>query len=300
MGSTPEPPKPLETNRLAGMQQQENTRAANQNASLNRLNQTDQFGNTIRYRQTGRDASGNPTYSVNQSMGQFGRSIDRGMLGLSRQFFSGANNYLNNPLDVNAETEKKIYDLGASRLDPRMQRDQAALESRLANQGIQVGSEAYTNAMSDFNQGKNDAYNSLALSARGQASNEAIAQRQQGVSELGGLAGLGAQYGMGQTTGNFANVPQISVPGVNLIGLEQNRYNQEFQNYQQEMNNRNAMLGGISGLLGNAVGFGANVATGGSISGGLAGLGSGGFTGMQQGYAGMHNPSFWSPTVMGA
>lgn len=291
MPSTPDAPKPLDSGELANNQRTENTRAANQNASFNRLNQRDQFGNRLTYRQNGTDANGNPRFSVQQSLGATGRNIQRGMTGLANQFFSGANEFLDNPLDVNSAVEDRIYNLGASRVDPRLRDSRAALEQRLANQGIAIGSEAYTNAMRDFGQQENDAYNSLALQARGQAYNEALGERQQGISELGGLAGLGVQYGVNASTPQFASVPQIGIPGIDTIGLEQMRHGQEYQNYQNQLNSRNAMMGGLAALGGQVMTLpfgGAGGSLGGNAIGGLFGLG---------GSNPSHNPANWNPVV---
>lgn len=290
MPSTPDAPKPLDSGQLANTQRTENARAAQQNAGWNRLNQRDQFGNTMNFQRVGTDADGNPRFQLQQALGATGRNIQRGMNGLANQFFEGANNYLSNPFQVDSEVEGRLYNLGASRVDPRMQQSRAALQQQLANQGIAVGSEAYTNAMRDFGQQENDAYNSLALQARGQAYNEALGERQQGISELGGLAGLGVQYGMNASNPNFQNYAQIGIPAIDTIGLEQMRYGQEMDQYNQQMQQNNAFMGGLAGLGGTLLGMPmmGGGSLGGNMIGGLFGLGSSNP---------MHNPSSWNPTI---
>jgi hypothetical protein len=49
--------------------------------------------------------------------------------------------------------------------DDRFSRDQAAMETQLANQGLMQGSEAYDRARTDFDRNKNDAYQQAALQA---------------------------------------------------------------------------------------------------------------------------------------
>lgn len=250
MGQSADAPQSLNANQLAQDQRRENTRAANQNVAYNRLNQTDQFGNSLQFQRSGTDSRGNPIYSANQSLGAAGKQTMAGMGGLAQQYYSGVSDMMSNPMNVSQEVEDKIYGLGASRVDPRIARDRAALETRLANQGISVGSEAYTNAMGDFQQGANDAYNSLAMQARGQAYGEAMGQRQQRQNELSGLAGLGARF-MGQTTNpQFTNYNSVNVPGVNTTALQQMQYNQDYQNYQNQQSQQNAMWGGLAGLGG--------------------------------------------------
>ncbi len=61
--------------------------------------------------------------------------------------------------------QDKAYQAYTSRLDPQWDQRQQATETQLANQGIAPGSEAYTNAMRDFNYGRNDAYQQANLGA---------------------------------------------------------------------------------------------------------------------------------------
>ena len=75
-----------------------------------------------------------------------------------------------------------LYGQSQSRLDPRFQSEQVAMENQLANSGIPRGSEAFSSAMRDFNLGKNDAYQS--------AQNAAI---QAGGAEQSRLFGIGTE-----------------------------------------------------------------------------------------------------------
>lgn len=77
------------------------------------------------------------------------------------------------PLQLgNEATEARLFDLGSNRLNERFDRDQARLEQSLADRGIALGSDAYSNAMDDFGRTKNDAYNQLMLTGRELASGE--------------------------------------------------------------------------------------------------------------------------------
>jgi hypothetical protein len=88
--------------------------------------------------------------------------------------------------------EDAMYGQATSRLDPMWQERERAMESRLANQGITMGSEAYQGAMSDMDTARTDAYQT--------ALNSAIAAGGQEQSRLYGLtSGQRAQlYGEGQ------------------------------------------------------------------------------------------------------
>lgn len=75
-----------------------------------------------------------------------------------------------------------VYGQFQSRLDPRFEGEQIAMETKLANSGIPRGSPAFSAAMDDFNRGRNDAYQT--------ALNSAI---QAGGAEQSRLFGLGTQ-----------------------------------------------------------------------------------------------------------
>ena len=75
-----------------------------------------------------------------------------------------------------------VYGQMRSRLDPRFEGQQIAMETKLANSGIPRGSPAFSAAMDDFNRGRNDAYQT--------ALNTAI---QAGGAEQSRLFGLGTQ-----------------------------------------------------------------------------------------------------------
>jgi len=71
------------------------------------------------------------------------------------------------------------YQQGAARLDPRFEASGAALDARLANQGLTSGSEAWRNSMQAQAFEKNDAYNQLNREAI--LNSGAEAQRLQGM-----------------------------------------------------------------------------------------------------------------------
>jgi len=77
-----------------------------------------------------------------------------------------ANTY-SQPFDMGGVEDiyNKAYGAQTARLDPYWEQQQESQRQTLANQGIGLGSEAYTNAMRDFNQGRNDAYQQAQLAA---------------------------------------------------------------------------------------------------------------------------------------
>jgi hypothetical protein len=161
-------------------------------------------------------------------------SLNLGTIANERSAF--LKDYLAKPFDVNAETEKKLYDMGASRLDPRFETQRDQLSTRLVASGIRPGTAAYDQQMKEFENSRNDAYNQLALTGRQQAFNEASYERAQPLNEISALMS-GAQVQQPQ----FVNTPSANVGGVDYTGLVNS-------NYQAKVQNQNAAMGGLFGL----------------------------------------------------
>lgn len=148
--------------------------------------------------------------------------------------------YLAKPFSFdNRDAENWAYDLGSARLDPRMEQQRAATETRLANQGIAPGSRAWETAMTQQGETQNDAYNQLMLQGRSQAYNEAMSTRQAPINEITALMS-GSQVSNPATMG-AAPMQTPGVAGVDYSGMVQ-------QNYQNQTAANNAKLGGLFGL----------------------------------------------------
>jgi len=76
--------------------------------------------------------------------------------------------------------EDALYQRATSRLNPQFEQAQRSLETKLANQGITQGSQAYTDATQNFGMTRNDAYSN--------AINDAIAAGGNEQSRLFGMA----------------------------------------------------------------------------------------------------------------
>lgn len=143
-----------------------------------------------------------------------------------------------------------------SRLAPQFANEQTALETKLANQGIYQGSQAYNGAMNQLAQQKNDAYNQAAL----QGINAGTAARQQALSEQQLKANMpinlinALRTGMQVTTPTGAVTSQQgNAGGVDYSTAAQNAYNAALGNAnianQQYNSNVNAASTLGSGLL---------------------------------------------------
>lgn len=140
-----------------------------------------------------------PGVDLSQARGEAGMDVGRDAIygQLGDQFAYGDLPNVD-ALGLGLETEQRLFDLGSRRLDPMFERREDRLRQRLADQGIQQESDAFSTAMQDFGQERNDAYNNLALTGRAQAANEIaregqfdLSRRQQGVAEA--LAARGQQ-----------------------------------------------------------------------------------------------------------
>ena len=247
MVSSPKPPDPLKT---AEAQSGMNRDTAQTQQLTNMVNQVGPDGSLI-YKQTGNgsfvDSTGKtvtvPQYTATTSLSPQQAAIkaqtDKASLNLgtiANERSAFLKDYLAKPFDVNAETEKKLYDLGASRLDPRFEQQRDQLSTRLIASGIRPGTAAYDQQMSQFGETQNDAYNQLALTGRQQAFNEASYERAQPLNEISALLS-GAQV----QQPSFVNTPSANVGGVDYTGLVNNKY-------QAEVSQANAGMGGLFGL----------------------------------------------------
>ena len=123
-------------------------------------------------------------------------------------------------------------DLINARLLPQQQRDQAAMDTQLANQGITQGSEAYKNAEDQMGRTQNDARQQAQLTGinlgqtqQAQTYAQAMANRNQPMNELNALR-TGSQV----TNPTFSNAPQQGqVAGPDLMGAMSNTYGANMQ-----------------------------------------------------------------------
>ena len=130
-------------------------------------------------------------------------------------------------LDNNA-IEGRIGELARARLDPLWQQREGQFDQKMANQGIAAGSQAYAEARRSFDTGRNDAYNSMLLDARGQAMNELLTGRNQPINEIAALMGGGQVQ---QPT--FQNTPQVGVGGRRRRGTDRRQLRQQAEPAQR-------------------------------------------------------------------
>lgn len=153
--------------------------------------------------------------------------------------------YLPNTGAVTDEIDAKLYDMGSKRLDPRFEREQSDMQTRLANQGITPGSEAWKREMDQFGQTKNDAYNNLALTGRGTAMNEVNAP----INQITALLSGSQVSNPNVQGGNPAQSATTDYAG--LVGDE---YQARLGNWQTKQAQRQSLMGGLFGLASAGIG----------------------------------------------
>jgi hypothetical protein len=164
---------------------------------------------------------------------------------------------------------QRVEDALMSRLNPQLAQDSEALRTRMANQGIMPGTEAYSREMVDMNNASTDARMQAILAggqeqnrmfdlekqkasfgnaARQQSWAERLQLRNQPINEITALMSGGQLSAPGQP--NFA---AGTVAPTNTAGNTYDAYNARLQNYQMQQNQQNAMMGGLFGLGGAAI-----------------------------------------------
>lgn len=230
----------------ANKQQQFNTQNVQTQAAYNRPDQTNAFGNSVNWVQTGTDANGAPTFSQNQSLGASGQQYASGLSNLGQKYFNTAGQGIG---DSNAAFDR-AYGYASANLEPRFQRSTDAMENKLRNQGLDPTSEAFKSRMNDLALQQNEARNNLTTNIQGQMFNQALEGRQQTLNELQ----PGVQFGnLAMGTGQASFSP-ISVGSVDYGQMQNAAYNQQNEQVKAQNAERQAMIGGLASLGGAIIG----------------------------------------------
>ena len=145
----------------------------------------------------------------------------------------------------NEATESRLFDLGRKRLDPMFAQKDEDLRTRLANQGIKAGSQAYDRELALQGQQQNDAYNNLLLTGRGQASQEALTEDNQRINQISALLN-GGQVSMP----NFMTGAGIQgAPTTDNASIIANNDNQRMAAWQSQQAAMGSAIGGLGRLF---------------------------------------------------
>lgn len=156
-----------------------------------------------------------------------------------------------------------LYGQYTSRIDPEMEQRRRALEQRLANQGISIGSDAWGSEMDRFSRGRNDAYTSalnqavtsggaeqsrlfgLQQSARERAIQERAYLRDRPINEITALTS-----GRGMTMPQFSPTPQGTINPADYQGAAYNSYAGQLKAAEIASEARSALIGSLAGMTG--------------------------------------------------
>jgi hypothetical protein len=254
--NTPQAPAAPDPVKTAQAQADSNVKTSTTQQQLNMVDQTNPYG-TQSYTQNGTWADGTPRFSMKTELSapeQRNQDQQWEFDNLTNQLGINQTKKLTGLLDTpfkldNAATEGRLMELGRKRLDPILAERNAALESKLYNQGVMPGTEAYDRAMRADSEGQNDAYNQLLLGGRAQAATELTAERNQPINEITALMS-GGQVNQPQ----FGNTPQTSVANTDVAGITQQGYENSLIPWKQKNAESAAMMSGLFSLGGAALG----------------------------------------------
>jgi hypothetical protein len=254
--SAPEPPDPKETSAASTST---NVGTAIANAMMSNVSERTPDGRT-RVKQTGtyewKDPYTGKTYDIpmfsrrtflSPAQRAIKKQQDAASLNLStlaNNQSSFLNDYMAEPFSYNpGEHEGWALGLYDQLNAPKEAQADESLRTRLANQGIKEGSEAYDREMQNFRSGATDSRNKFLLDSYNTGMQTALTERNQPINEITSLMS-GSQVSQPSFMG--ANMPTI--PTTDVAGLINTNYDQRFNRYQYQQRQQQQMLGGLFGL----------------------------------------------------
>lgn len=283
MGSAPKAPAAPDPVATANAQGAANKETAYWNAIMGNVNQTTPYG-SISYTDSSNgvyDPNKAPTFSstvtlspAQQKLLESQQANDQGLQDLGTAQMGRISNAVSTPYsysglpsaptstDVNALAQQG-QDAILSRLNPQFSQDEEALRTRLINQGIGQGSQAYNTEMNNFNQAKNDARQQAILGGQQYGSGEEaqqLALRNQAIQEYNAQRNAPLNEYSALTSGQQIQNPSFSGsnPGNaqagDIQGATQNAYNNAMSQYNAQVGGRNSTQSSLFGLGGSVLG----------------------------------------------
>jgi hypothetical protein len=267
LGLGPAPSAPAAPDYRAAAQEtaQGNLAAAQAATAANRVNQITPYG-SLSYAETGTDSQGNPTWTATQSLSPAQQQLldyqNQASIGLGRVAGKGLSyveNMLATPFDTSRlpstgfNPSQTYQDAYMQRLAPQIQQGQEQLQQRLANQGIDIGSKAYENAMRMQAQREND----LLLGATTQGFGVGQQARQQALQEQAYLRNEPLNTLSSVRTGAQVQGPQFvnsaqqaTTGGADILGANQMQYNAQMGDFNAQQAAQQNFNQGLMGLAG--------------------------------------------------
>ena len=245
-----------------------NLDAARAATAANRVNQRTPYG-SLDYSITGQDPYGNPTWTATQSLAPEQQQLlnyqNQASLGLGQLANKGlgyVSNMLENPFDTSAlpstgfNPSQSYQDAYMQRLAPQIEQGREALDVKLANQGIPVGSEAYKRAMMAQSQRENDLLAAattqgfgVGQQARQSALQEQAYLRNEPLNTLSAVR-TGAQVQGPQFVNSYN---QATTQGPDILGASQMGYNAQMGDFNAKQAAQANLNQGLFSLGGSAM-----------------------------------------------
>lgn len=241
----------------------ENRKTAQYNTELSFVDQYTPDGNFVYSKiQDGDGEDVPPRYRLDTTLSDTGKAKQTGLdniqlslLGMGENQLGRVNDAMGSSFDWSAIPEVGGRDKATENAmkyltygyDDRYANQQSQLENQLAAQGIRPGSNAYSQALNDFNLSKNKAYETAGLQAYNQGINELSTSsqlRNQAIQEQAYARSLPLNELSALISGTQVSMPQFT--GVSTAQASQQPY------YQSQGNNWTSDLLGLGGSLGSA------------------------------------------------
>ncbi len=166
------------------------------------------------------------------------------LAGLANEQSGQLRDHLATPIDLSTENvQNYINTHHMDDFDKQWNNQKSDYETQLSNQGIKLGSDAYTRAMSEFSDNRSNARDNLYGNMYGQAQNSISGERNQKVNEISALLS-GSQV----SQPNYVNTSMPNIATTDVAGIINNEYAQRLGIWQQEQAQKQGLLGGLFGL----------------------------------------------------
>jgi hypothetical protein len=239
-----------------------NLDAARAATAANRVNQVTPYG-SLNYAVTGQDPYGNPTWTATtalspdqQQLYNYDINTSKGLGELQQKGLGYVSNMLDQPFNTSGLAQtginagEKYEDAIMRRLQPTISAETKQFDAQMANQGIPVGSEAYTNAKRVFDARQNDKLTSaitggmdVGMRARQQGFGELAYQRNEPINTLNAVRSGSQVTG---PSGYFVNAPQqATTSGADYLSAAGMTGNANIAAANAENAQRNAMIQGL-------------------------------------------------------
>jgi hypothetical protein len=239
-----------------------NLDAARAATAANRVNQVNPYG-SLNYSVTGQDPYGNPTWTATTSLSpdqqqlyNYDIATSKGLGELQTKGLGYVGNMLDKPFTTQNLAQfgikggENYEDAIMRRLQPTIAAESKQFDAQMANQGIPVGSEAYTNAKRVFDARQNDKLTSAITGGfdvgsrmRQQQFGEEAYKRNEPINTLNAVRSGSQVTG---PSGYFVNAPQqATTSGADYLSAAGMTGNANIAAANAENAQRNAMIQGL-------------------------------------------------------